>query len=124
MKAVIDEKIPYLRDALEAMGVEVMTNMVIGKTLTIDELFEMGYEAVFVGSGAGLPNFMGIPGESLKGVYSANEFLTRVNLMKAYQFPKVATPVYCGKKAACRYRRQQTAGSEPADLCAWYPSGG
>ena len=70
---------------LKAMGVEILTNMIIGKTLTVGELFEMGYEAVFIGSGAGLPNFMGIPGESLKGVYSANEFLTRANLMKAYR---------------------------------------
>ena len=69
---------------LQAQGVEVMTNMVIGRVLTIDELFEMGYKAIFVGSGAGLPMFMGIPGESLKGVLSANEYLTRTNLMKAY----------------------------------------
>jgi len=72
-------------DGLKAMGVEIMTNMVIGKVLTIDELFEMGYEAVYIASGAGLPRFMGIPGESLKGVYSANEYLTRINLMKAYK---------------------------------------
>ncbi len=69
---------------LKCLGVEIMTNMVIGKTLTVDELFDMGYSAVFIGSGAGLPSFMNIPGESLKGVYSANEFLTRTNLMKAY----------------------------------------
>ncbi len=72
-------------DTLKALGVEVVPNVIIGKTLTIDELFDMGFEAVFVGSGAGLPSFMGIPGESLKGVYSANEFLTRSNLMKAYR---------------------------------------
>ena len=71
-------------DNLKAMGVEIMTNVVIGKTLTVDELLESGYGAVFIGSGAGLPSFMGIPGESYKGVYSANEFLTRSNLMKAY----------------------------------------
>lgn len=71
--------------ALEAMGVKIMTNMVMGKVLSVDELFEMGYEAVFIGSGAGLPNFMNIPGENLVGVFSANEFLTRVNLMKAYK---------------------------------------
>ncbi len=70
---------------LKALGVKVETNVVIGRTIEIDELFEMGYESVFIGSGAGLPNFMNIPGENLKGVYSANEFLTRVNLMKAYQ---------------------------------------
>ena len=63
---------------------DVQTNMVIGRVLSIDELLEQGYEAVFIGSGAGLPRFMNIPGENLKGVYSANEFLTRVNLMKAY----------------------------------------
>lgn len=72
-------------DTLKAMGVDIQTNVVIGQTLTIDELFEDGYEAVFVGSGAGLPRFMGIPGETLKGVYSANEYLTRANLMKAYR---------------------------------------
>ncbi len=72
-------------ETLKSLGVEIETNVVVGKTVTIDELFEEGYEAVFVGSGAGLPNFMGIPGESLKGVYSANEFLTRSNLMKAYR---------------------------------------
>ncbi|MBO4413992.1 MAG: FAD-dependent oxidoreductase, partial [Clostridia bacterium] len=81
------------------LGVDVQCNTVIGKTLTIDELFDMGYEAVFVGSGAGLPNFMGIPGESLKGVYSANEFLTRTNLMKAYR-PDPETPVMKGGKVA------------------------
>ncbi len=84
---------------LKAMGVEVLTNMIIGKTLTVDELFEMGYEAVFIGSGAGLPNFMGIPGESLKGVYSANEFLTRANLMKAYREDS-DTPIMKGGRVA------------------------
>ncbi len=86
-------------DTLKALGVELKTNVVIGKTLTIDELFDMGYEAVFVGSGAGLPNFMGIPGESLKGVYSANEFLTRNNLMKAY-LDNPDTPIMKGGKVA------------------------
>ena len=85
---------------LQALGVDVETNVVIGKTLTIDELQkEYGFEAVFIGSGAGLPKFMGIPGESWKGVYSANEFLTRINLMKAYR-PDSATPVQHGKKVA------------------------
>ena len=79
-------------DALKAVGVDIQTNMVIGKVLTVDELFQMGYEAMYIGSGAGLPNFMNIPGESLKGVYSANEYLTRVNLMKAYK-PGSATPI-------------------------------
>lgn len=79
-KAIVQKEI----DNLKAIGVDIQTNMVIGKVLTIDEIFEMGNEAIFVGSGAGLPRFMNIPGESLKGVYSANEFLTRINLMKAY----------------------------------------
>ena len=86
-------------DSLKKLGVHIETNVVIGKTLTIDELFEMGYEAVFVGSGAGLPNFMGIPGESLKGVYSANEFLTRNNLMKSY-LTNPETPIMKGGKVA------------------------
>lgn len=86
-------------DNLKEMGVDIETNMVIGKVLTIDELFEMGNEAVFIGSGAGLPRFMGIPGESLKGVYSANEFLTRINLMKAYKEDS-KTPIRRGSKVA------------------------
>ena len=86
-------------DNLIAMGVYVETNIVIGKTLTIDELFEQGFEAVFVGSGAGLPNFMNIPGEAYKGVYSANEFLTRSNLMKAYLDDPV-TPIMKGGNVA------------------------
>jgi len=86
-------------ETLKELGVKIETNVVIGKTLTIDELFDMGYEAVFVGSGAGLPNFMGIPGESLSGVYSANEFLTRSNLMKAYQTTP-QTPIMKGGKVA------------------------
>ncbi|MDE6868415.1 MAG: NADPH-dependent glutamate synthase [Clostridia bacterium] len=84
---------------LEKYGVEIKTNVVIGKTITIDELFTSGYEAVFVGSGAGLPRFMGIRGESLKGVYSANEFLTRANLMKAYDY-RSHTPIMRAKKVA------------------------
>ncbi len=83
---------------LKSLGVDVITNVVIGKTITVDELFEMGYEAIFIGSGAGLPRFMGIPGEALNGVYSANEFLTRNNLMKAY-LDGSATPVMHAKKA-------------------------
>ena len=86
-------------DGLKAMGVEILTNMVIGKVLTIDELFEMGFEAVYIASGAGLPRFMGIPGESLKGVYSANEYLTRINLMKAYQ-PGSKTPIKKSRRVA------------------------
>ena len=84
---------------LEKMGVEIQLNMVIGKVLTIPELFDMGYESVFIGSGAGLPMFMKIPGESLVGVYSANEYLTRINLMKAY-LPTSKTPLRTGKKVA------------------------
>ena len=84
---------------LKAMGVKLETNVIIGKTLTVDELFEMGYNAVFIGSGAGLPNFMGIPGEAYKGVYSANEFLTRANLMKAYK-DNPDTPIMKGGKVA------------------------
>jgi len=94
-KAIVQKEV----DNLIAMGVKIETNMVIGKTLTIDELFEQGYEAVFIGSGAGLPNFMGIPGESYKGVYSANEFLTRSNLMKAYRDDPM-TPIMKGGKVA------------------------
>lgn len=86
-------------ETLKALGVDLETNVVIGKTLTVDELFDMGYEAVFIGSGAGLPNFMGIPGEALNGVYSANEFLTRSNLMKAYENDPV-TPIMKGGKVA------------------------
>ena len=94
-KAIVQKEV----DTLRALGVNIETNMVIGKTITIDELFEDGYEAVFVGSGAGLPRFMGIPGESLKGVYSANEFLTRSNLMKAYRADS-ATPILRAKNVA------------------------
>ncbi len=94
-KAIVQNEV----DKLAAQGVEVMTNMVIGKVLSIDELFEMGYQAVFVGSGAGLPMFMHIPGEALVGVYSANEYLTRVNLMKAYQ-EENDTPIIHSKAVA------------------------
>lgn len=88
-------------DALKDLGVKIMPNAVIGRTFTIKELMaEEGFSAIYVGTGAGLPHFMHIDGENLNGVYSANEFLTRVNLMRAYQFPKVATPVYVGKKVA------------------------
>ncbi len=86
-------------ELLKALGVDIQTNVVIGKTLTVDELLEMGYEAVYIASGAGLPNFMNIPGESLKGVYSANEFLTRSNLMKSYKEDS-HTPIMKGGKVA------------------------
>ena len=86
---------------LEELGVEIKTNMVIGKVLSVDELLnDEGFDAVFIGTGAGLPSFMGIEGENLNGVYSANEFLTRINLMKGYKFPEYDTPVYIGKNVA------------------------
>lgn len=94
-KSIVQREI----DGLKAIGVKIETNMIVGKTLTIDELFDEGFEAVFIGSGAGLPRFMNIPGENLKGVYSANEFLTRVNLMKAYK-PESDTPVKENKRVA------------------------
>ncbi len=94
-KSIVQKEI----DKLESMGVKIETNIVIGKTLTIDELFESGFEAVFVGSGAGLPRFMGINGEGLNGVYSANEFLTRANLMKSYK-ADATTPIMKGGKVA------------------------
>ena len=94
-KAIVSKEVETLKE----YGVDIETNVVIGKTLTVDELFETGYEAVFIGSGAGLPRFMGIPGESLKGVYSANEFLTRNNLMKAYSKDS-RTPIMHAKKVA------------------------
>lgn len=86
-------------NGLKALGVKIVTNVVIGRSMSIDDLFEDGFEAVYIGSGAGLPRFMGIPGESLKEVYSANEYLTRVNLMKAYQ-PGSTTPIYHARKVA------------------------
>ncbi len=96
-KTILDWEIGLLKD----MGVEIVCNVVIGKTFTLDELFEkMGYSAVFIGTGAGLPQFLGIPGENLNGVMSANEFLTRVNLMRGYQFPESDTPVKVGKRVA------------------------
>ena len=94
-KAIVAKEV----DTLKKLGVKIETNVVIGKTLTVDELFEDGYEAVFIGSGAGLPNFMGIPGEALCGVYSANEFLTRSNLMKSY-LDDPETPVMKGGRVA------------------------
>lgn len=80
------------------LGVKLQRNTIIGRTKTINELFEEGFEAVYVSTGAGLPKFLGIEGENLNGVYSANEFLTRMNLMKAYKFPEYDTPVHIGKK--------------------------
>lgn len=94
-KAIVQKEI----DGLKALGVTVNTNTVIGRTITVDELFEQGFETIFIGSGAGLPRFMGIPGENLKGVYSANEFLTRTNLMKAYKEDS-DTPIQHAKNVA------------------------
>lgn len=97
-------------NGLKELGVEFRTNAVIGFTDTIDELFEEGYSAVFVGVGAGLPYFMNIPGENYNGVYSANEFLTRVNLMKAYRFPEYDTPVFdCKDKTVAVFGGGNTA---------------
>ena len=96
-KAILDWEIGIL----EAMGVEIVCNVIIGRTLTFDQLFdELGYAAVFIGTGAGLPQFLGIPGENLNGVMSANEFLTRINLMRAYEFPDADTPMRVGKRVA------------------------
>ena len=96
-KDVLDWEIEQLRK----LGVEIQCNVIIGKTITMDQLMgEMGFKAVFIGTGAGLPSFMGIPGENLNGVYSANEFLTRVNLMQANDFPNADTPVMVGKRVA------------------------
>ncbi len=94
-KAIVNQEI----DGLRALGVTIQTDVVVGKTLTVDELFDMGYGAVYIGSGAGLPRFMGIPGESLKGVYSANEYLTRINLMKAYSDTS-RTPIQRSRRVA------------------------
>jgi len=96
-KDVLDWEI----EQLKKLGVDIRCNVIIGKTITMDELMgEMGFRAVFIGTGAGLPSFMGIPGENLNGVYSANEFLTRVNLMRANDFPNADTPVMVGKRVA------------------------
>ena len=94
-ESILEKEVDILKD----LGVDVETNVIIGRTLTIDELFEMGYEAVFIGSGAGLPSFLNIPGESYTGVYSANEYLTRSNLMRAYEEDSI-TPISKGGKVA------------------------
>jgi glutamate synthase (NADPH/NADH) small chain len=87
-------------DYIQKLGVRIETSMLVGQTITIAELFSKGYHTIFIGTGAGLPYFMNIPGENLNGVYSANEYLTRVNLMKAYRFPEYDTPVRIGKRVA------------------------
>jgi len=96
-KSVLDDEIAELK----ASGVEIVCNIIIGKTLSLDQLMkEMKFKAVFIGTGAGLPRFLGVPGENLNGVYSANEFLTRINLMKAFRFPEYDTPLKIGKRVA------------------------
>lgn len=94
-----DTVVKYEIDSIKNLGVKIETNIIVGKTLTIDEIFEEGFDAVFIGSGAGLPKFMGIPGENLNGVFSANEFLTRSNLMKAFR-KDYSTPIVVGKRIA------------------------
>ncbi|MCL5773407.1 MAG: FAD-dependent oxidoreductase, partial [Firmicutes bacterium] len=95
-RKVLNAEIGYV----ESLGVKIRVDVVVGKSITIDELFEEGFSAVFVGTGAGYPLFMGIPGENLNGVSSANEFLTRVNLMMAYEFPRYDTPIRMAKRVA------------------------
>jgi len=96
-RAILDREVEYVR----RLGVDIQTDVLVGKTVTLDELMnEEGYQAAFIATGAGLPFFMHIPGENLSGVYSANEFLTRVNLMKAYRFPEYRTPIKVGKHTA------------------------
>jgi len=95
-KRIVQAEIDYVK----RLGVKLQTDALIGRLFTIQELFDKGYDAVFIGSGAGLPQFMGIPGENLGGIYSANEFLIRVNLMKSYRFPEYSTPIRVGKHVA------------------------
>ncbi len=95
-KQIVQAEVDYVK----SLGVEIRLDSVVGKTMTVDELMADGYHAVFLGTGAGLPMFLNIPGENLNGIYSANEFLTRINLMKAYLFPEYDTPVKVGKKVA------------------------
>jgi glutamate synthase (NADPH/NADH) small chain len=95
-KGIVQAEVDYIKE----LGVELYTDVLIGRTFTPQELFDHGFDAVFIGSGAGLPTFLGIPGENLSGVYSANEFLIRVNLMKSYRFPAFDTPIKVGKNVA------------------------
>ncbi len=95
-KKIVQAEVDYVKK----LGVDIKTDHMIGRLYTIDELFELGFDAVFIGTGAGLPRFMRIPGENLGGIYSANEFLIRVNLVKAYMFPEYDTPIRVGKKVA------------------------
>lgn len=95
-KEIVDNEVAEIKK----LGVDIQLNVIIGKTITIDELFEEDYQATFIGTGAGLPKFLDIPGKNLNGIYSANEFLTRVNLMKGYKYPEYKTPVKIGRKVA------------------------
>jgi len=95
-KEIVDKEVESIRE----LGVDIRLNVVVGKSKTVEELFDEGYESIFIGVGAGLPRFLNIPGENLNGVYSANEFLTRVNLMKAFKYPDYKTPVKIGNKVA------------------------
>lgn len=95
-KSIVQREVEYIR----MLGAEIKTNIIIGCTLTVDDIFAIGYDAIFLGNGAGLPLFLRIPGENLNGVYSANEYLTRSNLMKAYLFPKYSTPIKKSKRVA------------------------
>ncbi len=109
-KKIVQREVEYLK----SIGTEFKLNVVIGKSYTVDDLFKLGYKALFIGVGAGTPVFLGIPGENLKGVYSANEFLTRINAMKAYKFPEYDTPVKIGKKVAVI-----GAGNVAMDAARW-----
>lgn len=95
-KSIVQGEVEYIR----ALGVDLKTDVLVGRTFSLEDLFQQGYKAIFLATGAGLPQFLGIPGENLDRVYSANEFLTRVNLMKAYQFPEYITPINIGKRVA------------------------
>jgi len=95
-KDVVMDEVKYV----ESLGAKLRTDVIIGRTITLSELFNTGFDAVFLGTGAGLPSFLGIPGENLCGIYSANEFLIRVNLMRAYRFPEFDTPIKIGKRTA------------------------
>ena len=95
-KDIVSREVNYIKQ----LGVKFKTSVLVGQTVTINELFAQGYDTIFIGTGAGLPYFLGVPGENLNGVYSANEFLTRVNLMKAYRFPDYDTPVRVGERVA------------------------
>ncbi len=109
-KAIVQREVDYLK----TLGVDIQLNTVIGKSYTLDDLKNMGFKAIFIGVGAGTPMFLGIPGENLKGVYSANEYLTRINAMKGYLFPEYDTPVKIGKKIAV-----VGAGNVAMDAARW-----